>query len=351
MSALQKPLAYVISKRRAPKSRAAYESIGGGSPIVRYTREQAAGIETRLKQKGLDAKCYVAMRYWHPFTQEALAEMKADGVNTLVVVPLYPQFSISTSGSSLRTLQDLFFKDPAVWGGVRHTVVPAWYDRPGYVRAMGRLIQQELEKFTPEQRAAGPLNVLFSAHGVPQRYIQMGDPYQEQIERCVQLIAREYSAEAVTHLSYQSRVGPIEWLRPYTDDKLEELGASGVKNLVVVPISFVSEHIETLEEIDMEYRELAEEKGIVNWRRVPALNTDAGFLEDLADMVVDALKEPTITVTEACALNNLDIQPVFGGDSDDARQGKLALLGVLSSVLLDIVGGKGIVTMLHLLGL
>jgi protoporphyrin/coproporphyrin ferrochelatase len=356
ISGLQKPLAYFISKRRAPKSRAAYESIGGGSPIVRYTRAQATGVETLLKDAGLDAKCYVAMRYWHPFTEEALEEMKRDGIDTIVVVPLYPQFSISTSGSSLRVLQDLFFKDSDTWGRIRHTVVPAWYDRPGYVRAMGRLIQKELDKFAPEERALGPLHVLFSAHGVPQRYIDLGDPYKQQIEHCVELIAREYSADVTTHLSYQSRVGPVEWLRPYTDDKLEELGESGVKNLVVVPISFVSEHIETLEEIDMEYRELAYEKGIVNWRRVPALNTEPEFIADLAEMVVEALQEPTISITEACALNNLDIESepryqmrraakskegASRKTEDDPMKSNVAMLAISGSVLLDLITGQG----------
>lgn len=314
---------------------------------MRYTSAQAEGVERVLKDMGLDAKCYVAMRYWHPFTHEALDQMKRDGVNSLVVVPLYPQFSISTSGSSLRVLQDLFFKDAPNWADVSHTVVPAWYDRPGYVQAMGRLIAAELAQFTPEERAQGPLHVLFSAHGVPQRYIELGDPYQRQIEKCVELIAKEYEVPGVTtHLSYQSRVGPIEWLRPYTDDKLEELGAAGVKNLVVVPISFVSEHIETLEEIDIEYRELAHENGIVNWRRVPALNTDPGFIEDLAHMVVEALQEPAITVTEACALNNLDIDPV--SSSNEGVDGKVALMGLASSVILDLVTGRGIP---HVLGL
>jgi len=159
------------------------------------------------------------------------------------------------------------------------------------------------------------------------------------------LIAKEYEApEVTTHLSYQSRVGPIEWLRPYTDDIIEELGASGVKNLVVVPISFVSEHIETLEEIDIEYRELAFENGIKNWRRVPALNTEPGFIEDLALMVVEALQIPAISVTEACALNNLDIMPMAGGNNGGegrGMDGKLAVLGLASGVVLDLCSGRG----------
>jgi len=349
ISALQGPIASFIANQRAPKSSEAYAAIGGGSPIMKYTRAQAEQIEERLGELGLNAKCYIAMRYWHPYTEEALAEVKRDGVDQLVILPLYPQFSISTSGSSLRALQERFVREEADWAGgrVAHTVVPAWHDRPGYVRVMGRLVREELERFTPAQRAEGPLHVLFSAHGVPQSYIDVGDPYQEQIKECVALIEREYAGLATTHLSYQSRVGPIEWLRPYTDDKIRELAAQGVKNLAVVPISFVSEHIETLEEIDMEYRELAEENGIANWRRVPAPNTDREFTDELAALVAEALRQPALTVSEACAANNC------AATNDD-------LLGLLTrpesvrdiaattfGLGLDALSGKGL---LHLLG-
>merc|ERR1712194_943863 len=231
----------------------------------------------------------------------------------------YPQFSISTSGSSLRVLQEDFSKEAASYGDMVHTVVPSWYDRPGYVKAMSNLIRTELDSFTDAEKEDAKkstpgltsMHILFSAHGVPKSYIEAGDPYQSQMEKCVEGIKAKlyetYSEDDLTiHLSYQSRVGPIEWLRPYTDDVLPELGVSGVQNLVVVPISFVSEHIETLEEIDIEYRELAEESGITNWRRSPALNTDATFIDDMADMVVDALHEPAQTVTETCIANNIE---------------------------------------------
>lgn len=311
LSILQKPIAFIIAKRRAPKSSAAYESIGGGSPIVRYTEAQARLVETSLRSKGFeDAKCYYAMRYWHPFTEEALAQIQADGINSLVIVPLYPQYSISTSGSSLRVLQEIFQEQPHLWNTdkIAHTVVPAWYYRRGYVSTMARLIIKEMENYSDEEMTAG-LHVLFSAHGVPESYIAAGDPYQRQIEECVRLISKEMKLllsaseeedkafgppletsltpsqrsrlsageHAVSfHLSFQSRVGPVQWLKPYTEEKLRELGEErGVRNLIVVPVSFVSEHIETLEEIDMEYRELAEESGVTHWSRVPALNTDA----------------------------------------------------------------------------
>ena len=343
VSGLQKPLATLLSKRRAPQSMKAYESIGGGSPIVQYTTAQARALEGLLEQRGFSgARCYIGMRYWYPFTEQALEEIKRDKVDALVILPLYPQFSISTSGSSLRVLQETFAKDLETWGQDRilHTVVPAWYNRPGYVHSMAGLIANELAHYSPEEAKDGGLHVLFSAHGVPQSYIEAGDPYQAQIQECVKLIGDELGAmgwgkvaftdpaiadqssssggtekegreeedawkQTTVHLSYQSRVGPVEWLRPYTDDVLEDLGQKrGVRNLVVVPISFVSEHIETLEEIDIEYRELAEENGVTRWRRCPALNTDARFIEELADLVSDALAEPTLSVSAACIQNN-----------------------------------------------
>ena len=217
---------------------------------------------------------------------------------------------------------------------------------------MAGLIANELAQYTPEEAQDGGLHVLFSAHGVPQSYVAAGDPYQRQIQECVRLIGDELNAlgwgevtftdqaisgrdnkakrknydtyigdeedaswrKTTVHLSYQSRVGPVEWLRPYTDDVLEDLGQNqGVRNLVVVPISFVSEHIETLEEIDIEYRELAEENGVTRWRRCPTLNTDARFIEELANLVSDALAEPTLSVSAACIQNNCE-----PGDFEDS---------------------------------
>jgi ferrochelatase len=377
LAPLQSAIALFISKRRAPKSRAAYASIGGGSPILKYSNAQATLICDSLKRRyGLDAKTYIGMRYWHPFTEEALKEIQRDGINALVIVPLYPQFSISTSGSSLRILQEEFSKHSDIYGSAKmvHTVVPSWYDRPGYVKAMTNLIQNELDSFRDEELAEAPAgtkqkHVLFSAHGVPASYIEAGDPYQEQIRECVAKISAELPQDNVqVHLSYQSRVGPIEWLRPYTDDVLPELGAKGVKNLVVVPISFVSEHIETLEEIDIEYRELAEESGITNWRRCPALNTDPTFIDDMADMVMEALSEPSQSVTEVCVANNcgdVELQPIderlginsagVGGVGAKANllkekeliNGRVAILGVLGTILLELLNGK---SLMHMFG-
>lgn len=298
---------------------------------------------------------YIAMRYWRPFTGEALERIKRDGIEALVIIPLYPQFSISTSGSSLRVLAEEFAKGGGTPEGMVHTVVPSWYDRPGYVNCMSHLIRHELDSFSEEELAAGKRHVLFSAHGVPRSYIEAGDPYQRQIEDCVDRISRELPEDVEVHLSYQSRVGPIEWLRPYTDDVLPQLGARGVKNLVVVPISFVSEHIETLEEIDIEYRELAEENGICNWRRCPALNTDEAFIDDMADMVIDALNEPMQTVTEACISNNVENVGIevdtmgLAQKSTEAEKlnGRVAMAGVATTIIVELLSGK---SLLHMLG-
>mmetsp|Transcript_22351 Transcript_22351/g.36768 ORF Transcript_22351/g.36768 Transcript_22351/m.36768 type:complete len:511 (-) Transcript_22351:81-1613(-) len=387
LAPLQSLVALLISKRRAPKSREAYDSIGGGSPILQYTRAQADLMTKSLKDRyGIDAKTYIGMRYWYPFTEEALAKIREDGINALVILPLYPQFSISTSGSSLRVLQEEFAKKSDLYGPQKmfHTVIPSWYDRPGYVKSVANLIQQELDSFTPEEIEEGtsaeqpiPKHVLFSAHGVPASYIEAGDPYKAQIEDCVERIKALLPSEedgVKVHLSFQSRVGPVEWLRPYTDDVLPSLGEQGVKNLVVVPISFVSEHIETLEEIDIEYRELALESGITNWRRSPALNTDPTFIDDMADMVADALSEPSQTITEACVANNvgnLELESVsnqleissagVGGVGFDDNlayrsrmregeifNGRLAMIGIVMTCLLEYFSGQPLI---HLFGI
>eukprot|EP00775_Hariotina_reticulata_P003345 gene3345-3621_t len=285
---LQPILANIIATLRAPKSSEGYAAIGGGSPLRRITDEQAQALAKALQARGLDAEVYVAMRYWHPYTEEALQHVIRDGIQNLVILPLYPQFSISTSGSSLRLLEHLFKNDP-VLQNLKHTVIPSWYQRPGYVGAMVDLIEAELDKFDDPAQ----VNVFFSAHGVPKSYvIEAGDPYKEEMEECVGLIMAELQRRGRGNqhtLAYQSRVGPVEWLQPYTDDSIRELGQAGVQSLLAVPISFVSEHIETLEEIDMEYRELALESGVKRWGRVPALNTNPRFIEDLADAVVEAL--------------------------------------------------------------
>ncbi len=351
--ALQRPLAWLVSTLRSGKSQDAYRSIGGGSPLRRITEHQARELQSLLRQRNINATTYVAMRYWHPFTESAVADIKADAIEEVVVLPLYPQFSISTSGSSFRELQRLRQAD-AAFSQLPIRCIRSWYDHPGYIQAMVGLIAQQVQAAETPETA----HVFFSAHGVPKSYVEeAGDPYQREIQACTTLIMRELQA-SLGHanpytLAYQSRVGPVEWLKPYTEDALRALGKSGVNDLVVVPISFVSEHIETLEEIDLEYAEIAHEAGIVHFRRVPALNTDPTFIAGLADLVELALEGPEVNLDQAAQLpKKVKLYPqdkwAWGwNNSSEVWNGRLAMLG-FSAFLIELLSGKG---PLHALGL
>lgn len=347
--ALQKPLAWLISTLRAKKSQENYREIGGGSPLRNITEAQGTALEKRLQELGQDANIYIGMRYWHPFTEEAIAEIKRDGIEELVILPLYPQFSISTSGSSFRVLEEMWNQDPELQK-IRYTIIPSWYDNQGYLAAMADLIAQELDKFEHPEKA----RVFFSAHGVPVSYVEeAGDPYQEEIEKCTNLIMQTLNRPNEYTLAYQSRVGPVEWLQPYTEDALEELGKQGVKDLAVVPISFVSEHIETLQEIDIEYRELAEEAGIENFYRVPALNTHPIFINSLADLVVQSLNAPACKFNEVThPKKNMKMYPQEKWQwgmttAAEVWNGRLAMLGFIA-LIVELISGNG---PLHLVGL
>ncbi len=296
---LQKPIASLIAAARSPLSQENYALIGGGSPLRRITEEQAKGIEAAMRDRGLSAKVYIGMRYWHPYTEEAIADIERDGIDRLVILPLYPQYSISTSGSSLKLLDKLWQANPKL-ERIERITIASWHDRPGYLRAMAETIAAKLQAF-PEPEAA---HLFFSAHGVPKRYVtEYGDPYQVEIENCVDAIMKElrrsYGVFNAHTLAYQSRVGPVEWLQPYTEEAIAQIAKRGIRDLLVVPISFVSEHIETLQEIDIEYREVAEAVGIERFERVPALNTHPSFIEDLADLAIEALGHRTRTAVPA----------------------------------------------------
>ena len=346
---LQSPLAWLISTLRYSKSQENYKSIGGGSPLRRITEEQAAALQKRLQEKGQAVQVYIGMRYWHPFTEEALVQIKRDKIEQLVILPLYPQFSISTSGSSFRLLERLWEEDPAL-RKLNYTVVPSWYNRPGYVQAMADLINQELNHCpNPEQ-----VHLFFSAHGVPLSYVEeAGDPYQQEIEDCTELIMQAVKQPNDHTLAYQSRVGPVEWLKPYTEEAIPQLAEEGVDDLLVVPISFVSEHIETLEEIDREYRELAEESGIERFYRVPTLNTHPGFINDLSELVIEALESPNVKFSEvAHPTQKTKMYPQERWEwgltpAAEVWNGRLAMVGILA-VLLELMTGSG---PLHFIGL
>ena len=353
VAAMQKPFAWLISSLRSSKSQQAYRSIGGGSPLRRITKQQARELQSNLRQKGVDATSYVAMRYWHPFTESAVADLKADGIDQVVVLPLYPHFSISTSGSSFRELQRLRNTDPA-FSRLPIRCIRSWYDHPGYIQALANLIAREIQACEEPATA----HIFFSAHGVPKSYVEdAGDPYQLEIVACSKLIL-EQLRQQLGHsnpftLAYQSRVGPVEWLKPYTEDALQELGEQGVKDLVVVPISFVSEHIETLEEIDIDYRELATAAGVKNFRRVPALDTDPAFIAALTDLVEQAMAETAINLDQAAQLPS-KVNPNAQGkwtwgwnNNTEIWNGRAAMLGTVA-FMMEVISRHG---PLHGLGL
>jgi protoporphyrin/coproporphyrin ferrochelatase len=346
---LQKPLAWLIATSRARKSQENYKQIGGGSPLRRITEEQAQALRNALEQKGQAAQVYIGMRYWYPFTEEAIARIKRDRIEHLVILPLYPQFSISTSGSSFRLLEQLLAEDPSL-ATMEHTVIPSWYDRPGYLQAMAQLIAHEIDRF-PDPDA---VHIFFSAHGVPVSYVEeAGDPYQREIEACTALVMQTLDRPNAHTLAYQSRVGPVEWLKPYTEDAIAELAATGVESLLVVPVSFVSEHIETLQEIDMEYREIAETAGIHHFERVPALNTHPLFIGELADLVIDALGAPNRLLSEVKhPPKQVKIYPqerwqLGMTTTAEVWNGRVAMLGFLA-LLIELLSGHG---PLHFVGL
>ncbi|GAB1541422.1 ferrochelatase [Scytonema sp. NUACC21] len=346
---LQRPLAWLISSRRTKKSQENYKQIGGGSPLRRITEAQGEALKEQLRVQGQEANIYVGMRYWHPYTEEAIAKITQDQIEHLVILPLYPQFSISTSGSSFRLLQRLWQEDPGLQR-IDHTVIPSWYRQSSYLQAMAELIAQEIDQCPNPDEA----HIFFSAHGVPKSYVEeAGDPYQQEIEECTQLIMQTLNRPNAHTLAYQSRVGPVEWLQPYTEDAIQELGTKGVKDLVVVPISFVSEHIETLQEIDIEYRELAEEVGIHNFRRVPALNTHPVFVKALADLVIDALKSPSFKLSQVTQMKKkVRIYPPERWEwgmttSAEVWNGRIAMLGFLA-LIIELITGHGL---LHMVGL
>jgi ferrochelatase len=259
-----------------------------------------------------------------------VADIKADGIDEVVVLPLYPHFSISTSGSSFRELQRLRQADTN-FARLPIRCIRSYYNDPGYIGAMAELIAKEIQA-CPDPASA---HVFFSAHGVPKSYVEeAGDPYQEEIQACAGLI--------IDRLEQQ-----LGYRNPFT------LGEQGVKDLVVVPISFVSEHIETLEEIDIEYREIATESGITNFRRVPALDTTPSFIEGLANLVQHALEGPEVNLDQAAALpTKVKLYPqdkwAWGwNNSSEVWNGRLAMLG-FSAFLLELLSGRG---PLHSLGL
>ena len=288
--ALQKPLAWIISTARAKKSSANYQLIGGGSPLRRITDEQAEALREELQRRGIEAKVYVGMRYWVPFTAEALDQIERDGITELVLLPLYPQYSVSTTGSSYKDF-DALLSGRRNLQNIQRQNINQWHTFDGYIAALASQIHERVSDFPNPDPAK--IHLLFSAHSVPESYITNGDPYLEHTQETIKLVSERLSNRFPVHLSFQSKVGPVKWLEPSTDMKLRELKLAGVEQVLAIPVSFVSEHIETLYELDILYKDLAEELGLT-YRRVPAFNTDPRFIRALADLVTQQLQTESV---------------------------------------------------------
>lgn len=271
---LQPLIARFIVRRRAPKVEKYYQRIGGKSPIRELTEAQAAALEQTL---GPEYRCFVAMRYWRPTTIEALAAIKKEGISRVIALSLYPHYSRATTGSSLNELKRVMAE-----AGVQFQVstIDRFYDHPLYIRALTERIEEGLATF-PDRST---VQLLFSAHSLPQSFIDQGDPYLGHIEETVRLVM-ERLGSVNYHLAFQSRAGPVKWLEPSTEEMIRHLAGHGCKNLLMVPLSFVSDHIETLYEIDIQYGEEAKVLGIENFHRSPSLNTAPVFIDCLADLV------------------------------------------------------------------
>ena len=282
---LRWPLAKFISARRAPLAREIYAHLGGGSPLLANTRAQADALGAALNQTGGSARVFITMRYWHPFAHETVRAVKDYAPERVVLLPLYPQYSASTTGSSLADWRNAARKAGLSCPSRAVCCYPA---NPGFVAAVAANVRAALGKL--QQVGAGAPRVLFSAHGLPKRMVEAGDPYQWQVERSVAAIIAALGAPGLGRsgldwtVCYQSRVGPLEWLGPSTDAEIARCGKLK-RPAVVVPVAFVSEHSETLVELDIEYKKLADRSGVPRYLRVATVGTDSAFIGGLAGLV------------------------------------------------------------------
>ena len=276
------PLAKIISKKRTPIAKKIYEEIGGSSPILKLTTDQAVELEKSLNaiQNEINFKTFIAMRCWHPRAAEAINKVKDFNPNEVILVPLYPQFSYSTSGSSISEWKEICKKNNF---NIFTSTICCYPEDENFINAHVEEIKNKINQNNNEK-------LIFSAHGLPEKNIRNGDPYQWQVEKTVQKIIEKINLENLDYiLSYQSRVGPLKWIGPSTDDVIVETSKSG-KSIILVPIAFVSEHSETLVELDIEYKKLAINNGCKNYNRVPALGTNKNYIKSLSELILNKEK-------------------------------------------------------------
>lgn len=270
---IQKPVAWLIAKTRAEKTKEYYIKMGGKSPQKEQTFQQAQELQKIL---GDDFVVAVGMRYWHPFIEEAVEKLLKENVQKIILLPLYPHYSRTTTGSSFKEFERIYKKK-----GINIPVakINSYHNHPLFIKAWVEKIKQDVGESYKD------FYFLFSAHSLPEKLIKEGDPYKNQIEETVNLIM-EHFPENRHSIAYQSRVSPVKWLEPFTDEEIKRLGKEGIKKLSVIPVSFVSEHSETLYELDIQYGELAKEVGITEYKRVGTLRNQPLFIEALKDLVL-----------------------------------------------------------------
>lgn len=291
-------IAKLISSKRAPKTQDIYRQIGNKSPLLEQTQQQTEALENMLnQQEDHHYKIFIHMRYWHPMAEETAANVKQYHPDKIILLPLYPQFSTTTTASSVKS-----WKDAARKAGIsaETTTIGCYPTAPDFIKAHVDMLVKTIAPLSYEQ----PIRILFSAHGLPKKVIAAGDPYQSQVEKTVQhvmpelleqLRRMEWKGDLDYAICYQSRVGPLEWIGPSTEEEIKRAGKDD-RTIVLTPIAFVSEHSETLVELDMEYRHLAEQAGVRHYLRVPALGTHAAFINALASLCQTAIhaKDKTI---------------------------------------------------------
>jgi ferrochelatase len=272
------PLAKLISNRRAPVAKKIYKELGGSSPILKLTKDQSDTLETKLNQTGTDDeyKCFIVMRCWNPRANDVIKDVQLFNPEEIILMPLYPQYSAATSGSSIKEWKDVCKKNNYK---VKTSTICCYPTDQNFINAHTKEIIKKIKELKN-------FKLIFSAHGLPEKNIKKGDPYQWQVEQSVQKIVDSLNIENLDWiLSYQSRVGPLKWIGPSTEDIIVENSKIG-KHIVLVPIAFVSEHSETLVELDIEYKEIADANGCKNYTRVPALGINEDFIKAMSELII-----------------------------------------------------------------
>lgn len=285
---LQPYIARIIAAKRAPKSQTYYEMIGGKTPLTDITLKQGEKLETVLTQSEIPAECFVAMRYWHPFASEAVKRIHRQGIRRVIALSLYPHYSQVTGGSSIKDLRAAMRKKKA---DVELTVIDRFYDHPAYIACLQARIDKALKNFTDKEQKN--VQIVFSAHSVPQKLIAEGDTYLDHTTVTFRLLTEKFP-NYPCHLAFQSRSGPVKWLEPDTAELLDQLLQAGKREFLIVPVSFVSDHVETLYEIDILYRSQIEKEG-GKLVRTESLNDADDFIEMLAGLVKEHIRNDSST--------------------------------------------------------